>query len=375
MTGASPTKTGAPGREKLPWTAEAYVAGDRQPILDLIHSYYGPIETANGDFFNWQYFDNPSGHVILWLAKSPERAIVGQHVLLPMRLLVDGRRTTGCLSFNALVDPRYHGQGIWTGLGRKAHEEGVARGLSLSYGIPNPNSHRPMVKELEYAAVFDVPVLVKALDLPTAARTVLGGWKGAVGALGGAVAGPVLFPRRRPSGRSDVTSVDRFDAAFDALAARAGARYRILLERDAAHLNWRYIDCPTRTTHRWQIRTGPSAAGYAILRAKDFRGLRLGVLLDFLVEPGPEAPAAGAELLARVEEKAREEGCSLLLTFCLGHTGEFAALGRAGWRVGPARLLPQPFPLLVRPLNWTGDLPDPARVENWFLTTGDYDVF
>jgi GNAT superfamily N-acetyltransferase len=375
MTGAPPTPPGKPGRETLPWTAEAYVPGDRQPILNLIHSYYGPIETADGDFFNWQYFDNPSGHVLLWLAKSPDRGIVGQHVLLPMRLLVDGARTTGCLSFNALVDPRYHGQGIWTGLGRKAHEEAAQRGLSLSYGIPNPNSHRPMVKELGYAAVFDVPVLVKALDLPAAARTVLGGWKGAIGALGGALAGPLLFPRRRPTGRPDIVPVDRFDAAFDGLADRSGQRYRILLERDAAHLNWRYVDCPTRTTHRWQIRSNEAAAGYAILRAKEFRGLRLGVLLDFVVEPSPASRDTGAELLARVEETARAEGCSLLLTFCLGHTAEFAALGRAGWRVGPAKLLPQPFPLLVCPLDWSGDRPDASRVENWFLTTGDYDVF
>ena len=133
-----------PERAKLPWSAEPYRPADRQPILDLIRSYYGAIETADGAFFDWQYFANPSGHVVLWLAHDPQGVIVGQHVLLPMRFLVDGGMVTGCLSFNALVDPRYHGQGIWTGLGRKAHEEAITRGLHLSYGIPNPNSNRPM---------------------------------------------------------------------------------------------------------------------------------------------------------------------------------------------------------------------------------------
>ncbi|HEX7879229.1 MAG TPA: GNAT family N-acetyltransferase [Candidatus Eisenbacteria bacterium] len=363
-------------RTKLPWTAEPYRPAERQAILDLIRSYYGPIETADGDFFDWQYFANPSGPVVLWLAHDPAGAIVGQHVLLPMKLLVDGAPSTGCLSFNALVDPRYHGQGIWTGLGRKAHDEAASRGLSLAYGIPNPNSNRPMVKDLGYHRPFDVPVLVKALDLGAAARHVLGGWKGSVGGFGGSLAGPLLFPRRKPRpGGAAVTQPSRFDAAYDRLAERSGRRYRILLHRDAAHLNWRYVDCPTRTTHRWEVRSGGESLGYAVLRVTDFRGIKLGVLLDFLVDDSTEAKAAGLEILAHAEEAAREAGCPLLLTFCLSHTAEYGLLHRAGWRVGPAALLPQPFPLLVRPLNWPDSAPTVDVVRHWFLTTGDYDVF
>jgi len=365
-----------PERKKLPWTAEPYRPANRQPILDLIRSYYGEIETADGRFFDWQYFANPSGPVVLWLAMDPAGGIAGQHVLLPMKFLVDGAPATGCLSFNALVDPRYHGQGIWTGLGRKAHEEAAARGLHLSYGIPNPNSNRPMLKDLEYQRSFDVPVLVKALDLGSAARHVLGGWKGRVAGFFGAIGGPLLFPRRRP--RPDgprVVPVDRFDDAFDRLAERSGRRYRLLINRDAAHLNWRYVDCPTRKTLRWQVRSGNEVIGYAVLRVTDFRGIKLGVLLDYLVDDSAEARAAGVAILAHAEEAAREAGCPLLLTFCLGHTAEFGLLHRAGWKVGPAALLPQPFPLLVRPLNWPQASPDMREVRNWFLTTGDYDVF
>jgi len=293
-----------------------------------------------------------------------------------MRFLIDGAPADSALSFNALVDPRYHGKGIWTGLGRKAHDEARSRGVRMTYGIPNPNSHRPMVKDLEYRRVFDVPVLVKPLDLAGAVRGVVKGLPGRILSGPAGLARPILFPRARvPRNAPLAVPVDRFDSAYDTLARISGQRYRVLLNRDAAHLNWRYVDCPTRSTLRWAVRQGSRVAGYLVLRVTDFRGLKMGILLDLLTDGTPEGRMAGIALAAEAEAAARQEGCTLLLGFCLAHTMEFSLLERSGWKVGPARLLPQPFPLLVRGLQMEPTDPDLAEPRNWYLSTGDYDVF
>lgn len=360
-------------KEKL-WTAGAYREEDVPGILALIRSYYGDIDTASEAFFRWQYEANPSGRVILQVARHKETgAVMGQHVLLPMGASVAGRDVQGVLSFNALVDPTYHKQGIWSGLGDACNEAAREQGVAFSYGIPNPNSRVPMTGRLGYHDLGDLDLMVRVVRAGAAA-SVLPSWARGLGALGLGILRPILFGGARARGGWEPREIQAYGPEFDRLYAAFRSRYGAMIRRDAAHLAWRYTGVPGRSYRAWGAYRDGELAAYAVFRQTPFRGLDSGMLMD-LAGAGEGWEDAELAVLNAGMEALTAAGAAAFFAFMVPGAGEHAVLGRAGFRRPPDRFMPQPFPLLVLPWAEESHLAPALRLGDWYFTIGDYDVF
>lgn len=357
------------------WSPAPYHEADVPGMLGLIRSYYGDIDTTSEEFFRWQYEANPSGKVILWIARHDDTgAVMGQHVLLPMRASVDGRDVKSVLSFNALVAPQYHKQGIWSGLGDACNDAARDAGVAFSYGIPNPNSRIPMTRRLGYHDLGNIDLMAFILRAgPVAGARFRGIARGAAGMVLGA-ARPFLFRRRAATGGFDVRERDGFDGEFDRLYAAFRRRYRVMIRRDAAHLNWRYTGVPGRRYRIFAAYQAGELTGYAVFRATTFRDVPSGILLDL----AGAGEAAGEAQLAAVNagiDALVQSGTAACFAYMVPGTEGHRVLVRAGFRVPPGPLLPQPFPLLVKPWAQGPDVDPALLLSNWYFTVGDYDVF
>jgi hypothetical protein len=125
--------------------------------------------------------------------------------------------------------------------------------------------------------------------------------------------------------------VARFDARYDALWDRAGASYAMCVRRDAAYLDWKYVECPHRRYDVVEATRGGTLAGFAVSRHEEHRGLRLGWIVDLFAHADDHAVRDA--LIGHVLDGFRRAGVARAQAFSM-NAGVGADLARRGFRSG-----------------------------------------
>jgi hypothetical protein len=165
-----------------------------------------------------------------------------------------------------------------------------------------------------------------------------------------------------------------FDERFDDFWAKVAPKIALGTVRDRAFLSWRFQGSQFRHYTILTARCGEEIAGYAVLRETELQGLRLGLIVDLLVEPGERGDAAGAGLVREATRRFQAAGLALAGSLALPHTQEYRVLRRNGYVVCPDRFSPQPFQLIVRPHDPSLPMDYLNTPTNWFITIADHDA-
>jgi hypothetical protein len=205
-----------------------------------------------------------------------------------------------------MVAPERQRQGLGDVLFRTwERSTGAALGLGLS-----ESSHR-LFQKMNWPDVGPVPCLVKPLSRRALRRP---NWPLAVNRFVSYVTLPWvrLVARTRPL-KGEVQIIRHFDESFTRLWERLAPSFTFAVRRDAAYLNWKYIQAPhVRYVVAALMRDG-EAAGYVVYRhAREPRG-RVTLLVDFLADP---ADTEGFLTLLRwIDREARAEDSDKIRTF------------------------------------------------------------
>lgn len=90
----------------------------------------------------------------------------------------------------------------------------------------------------------------------------------------------------------EVSRIRRFDERFDAFAERTARRLPLVVKRDAAYLNWKYIDRPNNRFESFAATVGGELRGFmTLLDGYDEKGEaeREGFIVDYLLDPDETA--------------------------------------------------------------------------------------
>jgi hypothetical protein len=169
----------------------------------------------------------------------------------------------------------------------------------VMYGLPSRRAHRIGLAALEWEVLRSENELV--LDLARASLP----------------AAPEVEP----------AEVARFPEEIARASAAAAAGRSALLLRDAAYLNWRYVERPGASFALALARRGAEPVGFAVLRA--------GVLHE-LCAAAEDEPVRRA-LLSWAAARTRAEGGATLAAVVPDTAPEFLLLQRAGFRVHGTR--------------------------------------
>jgi hypothetical protein len=121
-----------------------------------------------------------------------------------------------------------------------------------------------------------------------------------------AVTWPVVqvAARSRPL-RAECEPIRRFDRAFTTLWEKLAGKFDLAVRRDAAYLNWRYLEVPHVRYQIVALKRQGETHGYAVYRHRHEPLGRVTLLVDFLVDPDD---VAGLKTLLRwVDRAARAE--------------------------------------------------------------------
>lgn len=177
-----------------------------------------------------------------------------------------------------------------------------------------------------------------------------------------------VVPRSARRAGLAVTTIERFDDAFDRFWASVETALPNVVRRTSASMTWRYRHHPD---HRYTVLAahGPAGLrGIAVVRRGRSRGLPAGFITELLTAPGDTG--AMLDLVDEAERLLTSEGESLAFIRCaVRWKAQERALRSAGF-------LPAPSPLHFMMAGVQGHPHESSliRGDDWFLNTGDSDL-
>ena len=288
----------------------AYEPAQREDYLRLLHDAWGEAALSGAEF-DWWFTGNPEGS-LMSVARDDGRVIgVAAHSLYRMALAAGQRPAT--FSVHATTAPAARGRGVFVGLERKHEKEAKARGAAFVLGFASAPTAPLFLGPLGWTQIGKLRIWARPL--------------------------PRLSLRRGKAQR-----IKRFDFEGDAAAGWSNH-----IVRDAAYLNWRYLDSPR------DYAAYRAHGGYAVLGHKRHRGQPIALVADLV---GPVRPLLRA-CLAGVKPGTRA-------LIALPGPGEAAAYASCGF-------VPTPMSLDFMGKPLAGELDaDPSA---WRFTLGDTDFF
>jgi len=335
---------------------------DDEELFRLYRDVFGHEMTeASRRRWAWQYRENPrsDGPPEIWVAREDGR-ILGQYASMPVRLWWADREVHASWGMDVFLREESRGQGVGALL-----FDTWSRSVDVALGLGLSSSSYGLFQKLGYRDVGPVPFYRKILDpVAVLARR--------VGRAAAAVGGPLLGAALRslnpeaPARHAGVAvrPATGFGPDYDRLWERVCASYAMCVRRDAAYLEWKYGRCPHHRYARWEARRGEQLVGFAVSRQGDYRGLRLGWIMDVFTDASDRA--AREALLCAVLADFRQAGVARAQAFSL-HAGLGGDLMRRGFSRGPS-----PMQFCVQS-HVGGDevLADPGR---WHVVFGDSDM-
>jgi hypothetical protein len=220
-----------------------------------------------------------------------------------------------------MVAPERRRQGIGEALVRTWDRNS---GAVLSLGATSEG--RKLLDRLRWPDAHIVPCLVKPL---TRRAVRMPQWPLPVNRVISALTWPVVqvISRSRPL-RAECEPIRRFDSSFTALWERLASKFDLSVRRDAAYLNWRYIEPPHVRYSVVALKRMGEVHGYAVYRHVHEPLGRATLLVDFLADPDD---VAGMKTLLRwVDRAARAEDADKVRAYAMN--GPFRrALRRNGY--------------------------------------------
>lgn len=300
-----------------------YCPGDEEKILELFQLSFGRELTEAA--WAWRYRDNPAGKGIIELCWDGD-SLAAHYSVAQSITRIGGHDCRTALSGTTMTHPDYRGCGLFPKLAQRVYCRARELGVVMVRGFPNRLSHRGFVRDLGWEDVYEVPTF--------------------------------RLPEQSLSG-GNVVELAGLDSRFDRLWRRVRDRHAVSTKRDAAYLQWRYVQNPMKYRILAHVIPG-EVLGYAVVRRHqdELHVVDMLALND----------QAGEQLIRHAAGVAREDGASSL-SLWLGVTQSLHwRLERLGFRnEGPTTY----FSALVL----RDDLLDVHDFSKWYLTMGDSDVY
>lgn len=267
--------------------------GDELSLLETFNRVFGAddpdFEPRTLEQWRWAFERNPAGQRMFVALHGGE--VVAQYAALPVRMWVGGEQRYFAQIVDSMVHPAHRARSQRPGLFVETARAffdcfGGAQKDLVHFGWPNARALKLGERELHYGSVRTQLALV--LEAGSMAR----------------VAG---------ASRLEATEVELFDEKAKWLWDRCADSLRASAIRDAAYLNWRFVEHPRQRYTRHGLRDAAGfLRGVCIARRADFAQQEVWCIADWLVPP--QDLQAGDALLAATARAAQTQGARGIVT-------------------------------------------------------------
>lgn len=261
--------------------------------------------------YQWKYWKNPAGPPFGILAREKETGkYLSTSTGVRKQVWVNGKEVPGILTCETSSDPDARGGGrlfksVMQGFGVAVNDE---QGIVWSYGGQSSDDAIKIGKRwFGFRIVVELVCWEIVLGTKLAFQSRFGN---TLGGMIGAVADPLFRSRwKTPPTGLNFKQVERFSSEFDALWEDFRDQYAVVFWRDAATLNWRYVENPFWDHRIVEARRDGKLVGYVVWREWEDQGNRIATILD-LWHGEDESTVMG--LLDESRRLAAQSGCAFL---------------------------------------------------------------
>ncbi|MEI6515261.1 MAG: GNAT family N-acetyltransferase [bacterium] len=354
------------------FAARPATVDDLEEITDLLHRIFGVRQEAAR--LRWK-FGGVSGKLAGSVVLTNRRKIIGFLGQIPVRVNASGHEILACQGTDVGILEEYRRLDSYMTLLHACIGELEAAKVALSYGTANADAKFTLSTLLGQQSVAAIPLLIRPFS---------GAFRPSPGRKPVAFA-PLLAAclrrlehgaARKPAsvhGALRVSRLDRFDYRFDLFWLRIKDDYPNMVVRDAAYLNWRYVDAPGNRYARIIIEDKSSGIieGFAVLGVTRWKDRVRGRICE-LVTPRRSNHRTEHALITTSLKWMRSQNVDLTDVWMLPHAHLRFALRQHGFIPRKAGSGGLQMSLLAAgsALNLEGW----NRPDNWFMSLGDSDM-
>lgn len=355
-------------KKKKSWVVREYRAGDEVAAVALYNRIFGKDLTLAQ--YRWKLIDAPGAAEMAttWFADA-DGQIAGQYAATPMRFRVDGQTLPIAHVCDVMTHPEFRRQGILSTVGETAHRNWQESGLAFVSGIPHKgwgsrsaylNWHQIYRMPWQWLPLNIDDMLRGKSLLPAAAAKIISAPLRAV----------VQLRRRRlkkVAGDISIQPVGSADDRFDRIWHHHKKFYKALVVRDAAWIQYRYLQAPDMGYGVLLAERDRQPVGYLAFRIRNLPIGTVGYIADLFCEPDDWPAQAG--LIAAVLDYFEQNGARAALTVVSEKSRIYEAFRRSGFwrRYGH-------FDVSIVPLSKALPMNILDQARHWFSMGGDFDI-
>lgn len=335
---------------------------------------------ARVDALRWRYDDNPQGQAVSLVLRPPSGEAVCSYAYVPRLARAKGpagEPVQGVIGQqgDVMTDPDWQRKGLARKLVEHCARETGAAGFVLNWGFPNRQS-APVFLKFGWRSVGEIRpkrFIVRADAVAKRRRL-------ADGRLAQLRIGFDARACRKARGRLagfpqgvELRALTRFEpwaADLDAIGAALRERFPLVLERDAAFLDWRFVDTPSKVHRMFGAFRGGHLVGYVVVQPPSEWGPEgVGFLVDLAaLEEDLVEGLVGAGL-----DALGELGASVVEAWSVDGSWWADRLDRAGFRAARPENHLYVYHFVLTPEHPLASAPALGDASTWYLTDGDRD--
>jgi hypothetical protein len=352
--------------KKRLWIERPFQDGDEIKLPVLYEDTIG--EWIGSDAWRWLFMNAPAGKGYTWLADH-DGFLAGQYTVVPVDMMILGRRVRTTQSVDTMTHSKYRKQGIFLTLARDVYEEARNDNVVLVYGFPNENSHPGFIKHLDFITLTNAKTFLRPVKIDDAITVklkipVISSVLGYISRL----IYDLIFPLKSGN-RADVQikSASRFPDEAEKLFESISGEFPNMVVRDTRYLNWRYPDRPNKEYEILLAWRGEILSGYCVTGKTGRLDLKIGCIMDIFADPSDSKTISlliGNAVKAMFKKNMVAVGCMI------NDGSPFVKhLRRAGFLFSVRN-----FPYIIRILHPEEvDIEKLRDMSKWHITFGDSD--
>lgn len=340
------------------WRLRPFQPGDEPGICRLLERGFGRRHDEAA--WQWKLEQQPSPVANVWLAVDQKDRPIFHYGGIPRSLRLAGEERDVMVAVDSVTDPDFRHRGILTAGVRAAHRAWTAAGFACVLGLPN-EQWGSRVQALGWQPLFPLKwlirplrpgrLLARRLQIPALGRLEL----------------TARWRHRRtasPHPTFEIQDVERVEDV-GALAAPRESKDLLMLTRDRAWLDWRYLACPNHPYRVMVAKKAGQLVGHLAYRFD--RESHVGFIAELLTRAADDD--ARRALAVAAVRRLSDLGAVAVTTLAVPGSPLYRSLRRASF-------FPRRRSFLVHCVPLAGDfaLEALSHPEHWWLQGGDFDV-
>ena len=313
---------------------------------------------------NWVHFKNPVKEQLTLLNLTNSKEVASIYATMPVLFKINNEVVKACQSLDTLTDENHRGKGLFVNSAMKVFEKAAEQSYTMVYGFPNGNSVGGFTRKLDWKLLDPVPFIFKPLKTGYFLKKIFGS------KIGNFFNFSIASNRRvKLQKNQEIKPIDIFDEAATNIWTNFSSDIKVALHRDAAYLNWRYIDKPGESYEKLGFYENGTLLGFVVFNIKSKHGGKVGYIMELLYNK--EIPNVSKLLMSSAINHMKKIDADVILAWSLEHSDNFQAFKATGFKVLPKKLRPIELHWGYRSFVTNSFL---DKRENWFLSYSDSDT-